>query len=60
MEIEAKYRINSDATYTVLKSLTHVGEYTLATGHTLAFRDIYYDTEDHHLISARYALRERR
>ncbi len=59
MEIEFKYRIPNDITYTDLTALSHVGRFSISTGHLVSFNDNYFDTENTHLLAAGYALRER-
>ncbi len=47
MEIEAKFAVLSEETFSALRSLVHLGEYDLTPGETLHLHDTYLDTPDH-------------
>ncbi len=60
MEIEAKYTVLDQRTYTTLIRLHQIGDFRVEEGGTRSILDTYLDTDDRALISAGYACRRRR
>lgn len=59
MEIEAKFAVLSEETFSALRSLVHLGEYDLTPGETLHLHDTYLDTPDRSIYGGGYAFRRR-
>ncbi len=59
MEIEAKFAVLSEETFSALRSLVHLGEYDLTPGETLRLYDTYLDTPDRSIYGGGYAFRRR-
>ncbi len=59
MEIEAKFAVLSEETFSTLRSLVHLGGYDLTPGETLHLRDTYLDTPDRSIYGGGYAFRRR-
>jgi CHAD domain-containing protein len=60
MEIEAKYIVLDQRTYTTLIRLREIADFRVEDGGTLDILDTYLDTPDHAIIAAGYACRRRR
>jgi len=60
MEIEAKFRVDDDTTFTTLRSMPDIGQYTLvALPEPQQQHNTYFDTADGKLRVGRYGLRVR-
>lgn len=59
MEIEAKYSILDERTYGALKHLPQLAEFSVTEGETYHLHDVYLDTDDHRILAAGYACRQR-